>query len=165
MVHRGWALVLVALILAACASAELQNERGIPAEATAESYGKGKVGLGVVLLDARWARQWPCGEYENAQLVSFQFDKMPLASRPDDAPAEIMVTTSRRLAVSPDFQSYALLVPPGEYALSNYKIKVAKSVSDVGYWVASRSHLIKDGKPLGGTFSVAPGEVVYIGKV
>jgi hypothetical protein len=163
MVHRSWALALVALVLAACASAELQNERGIPAEATADSYGKGKGGMGVVLLDARWARQWPCGEYGNAQLVSFHFDKMPLASRPDDAPAEIMVTTSRRLAVSPDFQSYALLVPPGEYALSNYKIKVAKSVSDLGYWVASRSHLIKDGKPLGGTFSVAPGEVVYIG--
>ncbi|HJW25237.1 MAG TPA: hypothetical protein VJ576_10095 [Rhodocyclaceae bacterium] len=162
-VHRSLTLLLLALLLVSCASVQIQDEVGTSAEARADSYAQDKEKLGVVLLDARWGRQWKCGKYENAQLVSFSFDKFPLSKKPDDAPTDLTIGTTSLLSVSQKFESYALLVPPGEYALSNFKIKVAQSASNVGYWVAGRSHLIKDGKPIGGKFSVAPGEVVYIG--
>ena len=47
--------------------------------------------------------------------------------------------------------------------LSGFKIKVAKSVSDVGYFTATRSLLLKDGPEGAGTFKVAAGETAYIG--
>ena len=156
-------LVLSSFLFMSCSSVKIQNKVGISAEVNSASYAQDKNKLGVVLFDVRWGRQWKCGKYENAQLVSFSFDKIPLAEKPDDAPADLTIGTMSLLAVSPKFESYALLVPPGEYALSEFKIKTAQSVADVGYWVASRSHLIKDGKPLGGKFSVEPGETVYIG--
>ena len=42
-------------------------------------------------------------------------------------------------------------------------IKAARSVSDVGEFKAHRGQLIKDGKPLGGSFKAGAGETVYIG--
>lgn len=162
-VNRNLIPTLLALILVSCASVRIQDEVGTSTEIKADTYAQNKEKSGVVLFDARWGRQWQCGKYENAQLISFSFDKTPLSTKPDDAPADLTIGTTSQLAVSPKFESYALLVPAGEYALSNFKIKTAKSVSNVGYWIASRSHLIKDGKPLGGKFSVAPGETVYIG--
>lgn len=162
-IYRGLILALSALLFASCTSVQIQDEVGTSTEVKADSYAQNKENLGVVLLDARWGRQWGCGRFENAQLVSFSFDKIPLSAKPDDAPADLAIGTTSLLAVSPKFESYALLVPPGEYALSNFKIKIAQSVSNVGYWVANRSHLIKDSKSLGGKFSVAPGETVYIG--
>lgn len=161
--HRSMIFPLLALLLASCASVQPSEEIGVSAEAKADVYAHSKDKLGLVLLDARWGRQWKCGKYENAQLLSFSFDKTPLSTRPDDGSADITIGTTSLLAASSKFESYALLVPPGEYVLSGFKIKVARSVSDVGYWVASRSHLIKDSKPVGGKFSVAPGEAVYIG--
>lgn len=163
IVHRSLIFPLLALLLVSCASIQTTDEIGVSAEAKADAYTQNKDKLGVVLLDARWGRQWKCGKYENAQLVSFSFDRTPISTRPDDAFADITIGTTSLLAANPKFESYALLVPPGEYILSSFKIKVANSASNVGYWVASRSHLIKEGKPLGGKFSVAPGEAVYIG--
>jgi hypothetical protein len=162
-INRNLIPTLLALTFASCASVQIQDEVGTSTEVKADSYAQNKEKSGVVLFDARWARQWKCGKYENAQLVSFSFDKNPLSTKPDDAAADLTIGTTSLLAVSPKFESYALLVPAGEYALSNFKIKTSKSVSNVGYWIASRSHLIKDGKSLGGKFSVAPGETVYIG--
>lgn len=160
---RSVVLASSAILLASCASIQIQDEIGTSAEVTADAYGRGKSQQGIVLLDARWGRQWKCGKYENAQLVSFSFDKLPLSARPDAAAADVTIGTTSLLAVSQKFESYALLVPPGEYALSSFKIKVAESASNVGYWVAGRSHLIKGGQPIGGKFSVGPGETVYIG--
>lgn len=119
--------------------------------------------MGIVLLDARWSRQWKCGKYENAQLISFSFDRMPLNQRSNDANADLVIGTTSQLAANPKFVSIALLLPPGEYALSNFKIKVASSVSNVGYWVAERSDLQRGGKPYAGSFKVAANEMVYIG--
>ena len=151
------------LLLTSCASIQIQDSMGASPEATAELYAKNQNSMGTVLLDAKWARQWKCGPYENAQLVSFGFDQMPLTSRPDEAKPDVVVGTSSLLTVEPKFVSFALLVPPGEYALSNFKIKVASSVSEVGYWVAKRSNLIRNGQPYAGSFKVAAGETVYIG--
>lgn len=162
--QRSLTLLPAAFILASCASVQIQDEFGASAEVNPDSYARYKDRLGVVLLDARWGRQWKCGKYENAQLVSFSFDKLPLSpNKPDEAPSDLTIGTTSHLAASQKFESYALLIPPGEYALSNFKIKLARSVSSIDYWVATRSHLIKDGKPLGGKFVVAPGEVVYVG--
>jgi hypothetical protein len=110
-------VIPLAVLLTSCASNEVQDNIGASAEATAESYGKYRSSMGAVLLDAMWARQWKCGRYENAQLVSFSFDRMPLNQRPDKASADLVVGTTSRLAVDPKFVSLALLVPPGEYAL------------------------------------------------
>jgi hypothetical protein len=68
-----------------------------------------------------------------------------------------------RLTRSLRFLNYAFILPPGEYALSGVSIKVARSISEVGYLKAKRSDLIKDGKPDGGSFTVAAGEIVFIG--
>lgn len=160
---RSTFFLITIFFLASCASVQIQNEMGLSNEANEENYAKNKEKLGIVLLDARWARQWKCGKYENAQLVNFSFDKAPITEKPDDAPSDIAVGTKSLLSVSPKFESYALLVPPGEYVLSGFKIKTAESISKVGYWVAGRSHLIKNDKPLGGKFNVAAGETVYIG--
>jgi hypothetical protein len=162
-INRNLIPTLLALTIASCTSVQIQDEVGISTEVKADSYAQNREKSGVVLFDARWGRQWQCGKYENAQLISFSFDKTPLSAKPDDAPADVTIGTTSIIAVSPKFESYALLLSAGEYALSNFKIKTAKSASNVGYWIASRSHLIKDGKPLGGKFSVAPGETVYIG--
>lgn len=162
-INRNLIPTLFVLIFASCASVHIQDEVGISTEVKADSYAQKKEKSGVVLFDARWGRQWQCGKYENAQLISFSFDKTPLSAKPDDAPADVTIGTTSIIAVSPKFESYALLLPAGEYVLSNFKIKTAKSASNVGYWIASRSHLIKDSKPIGGKFSVAPGETIYIG--
>jgi hypothetical protein len=150
-------------LIASCATVEIRDDIGVTAEATPESYVKNKSAYGVVLLDARWARQWRCATYENAQLVSFSFDRMPLVAKSNDAKADILIGSTSQLTASQKFESYALLVPPGEYALSGFKIKVAKSVSDVGYWVANRSDVNKNEAASAGKFLVAPGEAVYIG--
>jgi len=59
--------------------------------------------------------------------------------------------------------NYAVLVEPGEYALSGFIIKVASSRSNIDNWIAKRSELFKDGKALGGSFRVSARETVYIG--
>jgi len=162
-IYRRLILTSSTLLFFACASVQTQNNIGTSVEATQKKYEQNKEKFGVVLLDARWGRQWKCGKYENAQLISFSFDKPSPIARPIDDSADITVGTTSLLAVSPKFESYALVVPPGEYVLSNFKIKIAQSVSTVGYLIANRSHLIKEGRPLGGSFTVEAGEVVYIG--
>lgn len=173
-IRRIFILPLVCLILASCGVASIHGNTTVIGEATFDDYAQKKHQYGVVLLDARWSRQWSCGKFENAELRGFAFDRLepvdlrggafiPLPARAADAPADLMIYTSRSLAPSPFFQSYALLTPPGKYALSGISIKVAQSVSEVGYLNYGRADLIPEGKPLGGIFHVAAGEVVYIG--
>lgn len=157
-------LLSLTLILAvSCASVQLQDETGLSNEVTAENYAKNKNKFGVILFDANWGRKWNCGQYQNAQLISFSFDKAPITYRTDDAPGDISVGRANRINAISKFESYALIVPSGEYWLSGFKIKTAESYLKVGYWTAGRSHLIKDGKALGGKFNVDAGEIVYIG--
>jgi len=47
--------------------------------------------------------------------------------------------------------------------LSEFDVKVAGSVTDIAHAHGDPSTLIKDGKATGGTFSVAPGQIVYLG--
>ena len=59
--------------------------------------------------------------------------------------------------------NYAFLLDPGKYGISYVQVKVAKSISDVGYFRATRKELFDSDSPRGGTFEVRAGEVVYIG--
>ena len=161
--HRIVAIALTATLLISCSSAQINDEVGTSLEVNVNSYAHDKEKTGIVLLDANWGRKWGCGKYENAQLISFSFDKVSTDLKTTSQTADVTVGTSKRLMVKPTFESYALQLSPGEYVLSNFKIKVASSVSNVDYWIANRAHLIKDGKALAGKFTVAAGEVVYIG--
>lgn len=53
--------------------------------------------------------------------------------------------------------------PPGEYALSGFRLKLAASTTDVQIYEGDAAHLIEGGKAKGGSFRVAAGEIVYIG--
>jgi len=150
-------------LLTGCAVTNMENNVGISNEATAESYSAHRATMGTVLMDARWARQWKCGGYENAQLVSFGFDRMSVNTAPKTGAPDIVIGTGSQLMAKPQFVNIAVLVPPGEYALSSFKIKVAESASKVGYFTADRQHLLRDGRPNAGSFRVAAGETVYIG--
>lgn len=65
--------------------------------------------------------------------------------------------------VDPVFLQHAYTLEPGTYALSAFNIKVAVSLSNIGVFATQREHLYSDGKPIGGSFTVKPGEVVFIG--
>jgi hypothetical protein len=54
------------------------------------------------------------------------------------------------------------MLDPGEYALATFAIKVA-STTDAKIENVGRARLFEGGKPIGGTFTVKPGELVYIG--
>jgi hypothetical protein len=57
----------------------------------------------------------------------------------------------------------AFLLEPGRYALSGYDVKVAISQENTQHRQGTESQLVPDGKPTGGSFAVAAGEIVYIG--
>ena len=136
---------------------------GGSSEATAESVAQYRAAKGVVLLDVNWGRRWRCGSFENAELRRLSFDRLPLTKSSDDAAADLTLEEAPSLFTRETFINYALIVEPGDYVLTGFDIKVARSVSDIAHWVAKRSELWKDGKALGGTFKVAAGETVYIG--
>jgi hypothetical protein len=56
-----------------------------------------------------------------------------------------------------------MLLEPGEYHLTGFVIKVARSARDVNIFTAARERIVKDGKSRAGTFRVAAGETVYVG--
>lgn len=151
------------MVLSSCAVLQGPGSPGTPAEVSAAAYAQDHTRMGTVLLDANWGRRWGCAGFDNAQLISFAFDRLPLQRAENDPETDLVIGTSSRLAVSPAFVSLAVMVPPGVYALSNVRIKVASQALGVGYYVATRKDLMAGGKPNAGTFKVAAGETVYIG--
>jgi hypothetical protein len=131
-------------------------------EVTADSYAN-RGAKGVVLLDANWGRRWNCAGYENAELRSLSFDRIPPLKTSDETAPDLSLEQPSSLLARPTFINYALLVEPGKYLMSGFKIKMARSVSDVAYWIAKRSDLIKDGDAQAGAFVINAGETVYIG--
>lgn len=132
-------------------------------EVTKRTYQAGIAANAVVVFDVNWGRHWNCGGYENAELMTLEFNRVTGELKAPDAKADFIVNGPSRLTRTLKFLNYAFILPPGEYALSGVSIKVARSVSDVGYLNAKRSDLIRDGKPEGGSFTVAAGEIVFIG--
>lgn len=124
-----------------------------------QQYTQNKTTKGVVLLAANWNREWNCGGFENAELRSIGFDRMAGPGGNDKTP-DFVVNGS---AGTSGFTNYAFLLDPGSYALTYTKVKVAKSISDVGYFTATRKELFEANTPKGGTFEVEADEVVYLG--
>jgi hypothetical protein len=149
-------------ILFCVATAALAAEDDVAEAVTPSTYARLGAKRGVVLMSVRWDRRWWCGQYENAQLSAIAFDKLPTtkkgAARPD-----ILLNGTSLIATRPEFENYAFLVEPGEYALAGVQMKIARSAQDVGTLVLARDSLLPGGQPKGGKFSVGAGEIVYIG--
>ena len=157
---RSFVLVVTLLVLmSGCASSDtLSKPRQ---EVTAESYGNDK-SKGLVVLSAIWGRTWKCAKFENGQLRSFGFDRLPSETMADDATPEVLFEGSPLYAERQPV-NYALALEPGEYGLAAFAIKVASSVTDVKILSVGRARLFEGRKPIGGTFHVNAGELVYIG--
>ena len=127
-----------------------------------QSYRESGSTKGIVILQVNWGRYWKCGPYENAQLQRLAFRRLreDVESAPDK---DWNLSPTSTLLVKPSFVPYVVLLEPGEYALSGYRFKVAASVSDVRVTDGDSSKLIVNGKPVGGSFTVAAGEAIYIG--
>jgi hypothetical protein len=87
---------------------------------------------------------------------------MPV-EKPGDGPRPDLLLKGRALMARPEFVDDAFSVEPGEYPLTAFDVKAARSVRIVGSFRAGRTELIQDGKPVAGSFDLRAGEVVYIG--
>ena len=133
-------------------------------ELTEKSYEKNKNTMGVVLVAVNWGRQWQCGKYENAQLERLRFERFPDNGEIKDEFSFLELKSPSRIFVDPIYRNLGFIVKPGQYAFTDFSVKVAKSVRDVGYINAKKEDLIKDNlPPEGGTFNISAGEVIYIG--
>lgn len=114
---------------------------------------------GVVLFVVDWSLNWRCGGADNAQNQAFSFQRLSAVGDTED---RIDVTPASPLLTKlPKF--YAFLVEPGEYALSAFRFKIARSASDVSVVEGNPGQLIVDGKATGGSFNVGAGEIIYVG--
>ena len=157
---RGFVLVVTLFVLmSGCTSPDALSKP--KQEVTAESYGNDKT-KGLVVLSAIWGRTWKCAKFENGQLWSFGFDRLPSETMADDATPEVLLEGSPLYAERQPV-NYVLALEPGEYGLAAFAIKVASSVTDVKILGVGRARLFEGGKPIGGTFHVNAGELVYIG--
>lgn len=119
-----------------------------------------KAELGVIIIQINWGRRLKCGQFENAQVQALTFTKSP-ADSPEQVSLEL--ETPSKLFVDNQFLPYAYVVQPGEYVLTAFDVKIARSRTNVAHIKSSPDKLIKDGKPVGGSFVVNPGEIVYVG--
>jgi len=163
MMIMRWLMISMASMLSACSGATQPINFQETNVITKENYTQTRKTNGVVLLDINWGRRWGCGDHENAQIISLAFDKLPAQTLINEAEPTLVVHSPSRLMVDPVFLNYAFSLEPGEYALSAFSIKVADSATKVGFLTAQRSELYKDGKPVGGSFTVKPGESVFVG--
>lgn len=153
MIYLGHALALM-LVMAPRVQAQVPLS-----ETTFKQLGSSK---GTVILQVNWGRYWKCGPYENAQLQQLAFRHLG-ENGESLSDKDWELSPSSTLLVKPSFEPYVVLLEPGQYALSGFKFKVAASRSDVRVAEVDSSKLIVDGKAVGGLFTVAAGEAVYIG--
>jgi len=108
---------------------------------------------GIILFEVNWGRRWNCAGADNAQLQQLAF-----MSTTDGEAVTVDLRTPSRLQVDDRFIPYALLIKPGEYGLTGFDVKIARSMTDIVHavWNAEKAGYA-------GTFTVAPGEFVYIG--
>jgi hypothetical protein len=131
-------------------------------EPTKDNYEKSKSEKAVVLYAVNWGRKWSCAKFDNPNLQNLTFSRLdPVTHQPTGEP--IVLDTPEKFSAQDISVPYAILVDPGEYALSGFDIKLAKSVRETRHLKADSSQLFSGGKPTGGTFKVNAGEIVYIG--
>jgi hypothetical protein len=149
--HKFLAYVIAIFTLPALAIA------AEPVNLSEDTY---KSDLGVLIMQVNWGRSWKCGQFENAQLQALSFTRSPIDT---SELVTLDLETPSKLFVDNKYLPYAFVIQPGEYVLTAFDVKIARSVTNVAHIIGSKDNLIKDGKPLGGTFNVNPGEIVYIG--
>jgi hypothetical protein len=152
----------IVLILLGAIAPALPTAAEVAKPFSLEQHGTVANDKSLVLVSINWGRRWKCGAYENAQLQSLSFDLATSPKGPSDKP-DLVVEDASLLPSRPGFVNLAFVVEPGEYLLSAYRVKAAKSMSDVGFFSADRATMVVDGKSKAGSFVVAAGEVVYIG--
>jgi hypothetical protein len=152
-----WLLTALFVLLAGCTSSAATRPKQ---EVTADSY-RENTDKGFVVLSALWGRTWSCAQFANGQLWSFGFDRLPSSITADNATADIVLEGFSSYGGGPA-TNYVLMLDPGEYALATFAIKTA-STTDAKIANVGRARLFEGGKPIGGTFTVNAGELVYIG--
>lgn len=129
---------------------------------TRGNYEEYKNEKGVILYGVNWGRKWECAGFDNAQLHNLIFSLIDSSSG-NLIGEEIVLNNPAKMLARNVSESYAIIVEPGEYVLTGFDIKVAKSQSDVSHINAKKENLFENGRPIGGTFKVNAGEIVYIG--
>ena len=148
--------MVLALLIALAVSSAMGKEPPIAVKLSKKAYSKFGDASAVVLFTAGWGRAWNCGGFENAELRGIGFDLLPV---PEGKKGDPDILVEGRSGET----NYAFLVRPGSYAIAFAKVKVAASMTDIRYLKLTRKDLLKEGRPIGGTFSANSGEVVYIG--
>jgi hypothetical protein len=123
------------------------------------TYAKEKKEKGTVIFAVNWGRKWNCGKYDNAQIISLGFDHLPAKNLRDDSSSDIFINTPSRIINKPKYINYVFQINEGEYALSQFDIKIAKSINEVTNYMPHKKILVKKS----GTFSIKKGETIYIG--
>lgn len=129
---------------------------------TKAHYEESKDKKAVILYGVNWGRKWGCAGFDNAQLHNLTFSRIDSVSS-NLSREDIVLNNPAKLLARNVSESYAIIVEPGEYALIGFDIKVAKSQSDVSHIKIKNKDLFENGRPVGGTFKVSAGEIVYIG--
>ena len=152
------------LLFAALLGSATAAPPGDMVEVTPDAYSLAKETHGVVVMGVDWSRLWNFCGFENVQLRAFAFDRVPVQKRSDKEAADLVLTPPPSLLAGPGtIARYALLVEPGEYALSYTELKMARSVNKVDSYALGRKKLIADSNSRAGSFTVAAGEIVYVG--
>jgi hypothetical protein len=153
--HKSLGLISIALL-----ALSINGHAQVPL--SEESFHDLNATKGLVILQVNWGRYWKCGQYEDAQLQKLAFRRLgtEAAATPDKDWVLAPVST---LLTKPNFEPYLVYLDPGRYALSSFRFKVAASVTDVRVAEPGPSDLIVGDNPIGGSFTVAAGETVYIG--
>src|SRR3989338_2683667 len=99
---------------------------------TKKNYEDSKTEKAVVIYGVNWGRQWGCAGFDNAQLQNLRFSRIDSVSNDLDG-EDIVLNTPAKLFSKNASESYAIIVNPGEYALTGFDIKIAKSSSDVSH--------------------------------
>ena len=149
----------VAVLIAALISADLYA-RDSYTPLTDKAFAAHIADNGVVLVHVNWGRHWNCHGYENVQLQRLVFQSMPTDGA---SPERIELDIPSRLLAKNTFIRYALLVSPGQYALSGFRFKLAASVSDLRIYEPDAKTLLEENNAKAGSFRVAAGEIIYIG--
>ena len=116
--------------------------------------------LGVIIMQVNWGRTWKCGQFDNAQLQALAFTK---SSNDQSEAVSLELEAHSKVFVDNKFIPYAYVVQPGEYLLTDFDVKAARSETDILHIKSSKSSLNRKGKSIWGSFTVHPGEIVYIG--
>jgi len=125
-----WLLIVGSLFLTACAGT--QQIKFQPTEVISKDvYTQSLKNNGVVLMDINWGRWWGCVEYENAQLISLAFDRLPVQVVDDESEPALVLHSPSRVMVdlrwTPKTGQCAKLVPIQKWM--NFIFSAKKKIS------------------------------------